>query len=218
VETYGIERGDVLLSLQLILTREEEHQPAPRAAEPALAPRRPAHQPGEGSRLRTHIRSVVPTMRPARHAATAIGRASPLAPPAKPIVMVDPDTGAGTLLALRRDLDLHRQETNGHGFANALVALDLQALDQLRLVLGDLAAEDVVKGLVEVAPFALRARDRVYRSGRDQLMLLLPGADDDGVEAARWGLEMALGRFLSDRGFPEVRLAARRIDPAALAG
>jgi GGDEF domain-containing protein len=218
VETYGIERGDVLLSLQLILTREEDHQPVLPAREPAVAPRRPAEEPAEGSRLRTQIRSVVPTMRPPRDAAAAMGRAPVPAPPPRPIVMVDPDTGAGTLQALRRDLDLHRQETNGQGFANALVALDLQALDQLRLVMGEHAAEDVVKGLVEVAPFALRARDRVYRSGRDQLMLLLPGTDDDGVEAARWGLEMALGRFLSDRGFPEVRLAARRIDPAALAG
>jgi GGDEF domain-containing protein len=129
--------------------------------------------------------------------------------------MVDPTTGAGTLQALWRDLGLQGERNPG---GVALVALDFEALDQIRLVLGNGSADDVVKGLVEVAPFALRARDRVYRSGRDQLMLVLPGADDEVVEAARWGLEMALGRFLSDRGFPEVRLTARRVDPASLAG
>jgi GGDEF domain-containing protein len=218
VETYGIERGDVLLSLQLILTKEEEHQPAPRRTEPVSPAPRVAVAPSEDNRLRTEMRSMASTLRPAAASGSAFGRA-PLPPaPSRPIVMVDPDTGAGTVHALRRDLDLHQQVTNGNGFANALVALDLQSLDQIRLVLGNGAAEDVVRGLVEVAPFALRARDRVYRSGRDQLMLLLPGADDQGVEAARWGLEMALGRFLSDRGFPEVRLTATRVDPAALAG
>jgi hypothetical protein len=58
----------------------------------------------------------------------------------------------------------------------------------------------------------------LYRSGRDQLILVTGGTDDAGVEAARSGLEAALGRFLTDRGFPEVRLKARRVDPATLAG
>jgi GGDEF domain-containing protein len=132
--------------------------------------------------------------------------------------MVDPHTGAGTLHALRRDLGLQGERDHGAAPVTAVVAIDFEALDQLRLVLGDRAAEEVVKGLVEVAPFALEARHRIYRSGRDQLILLLPGADDERVEAARWGLEFALGRFLVDRKFPEVRLNARRIDPAALAG
>jgi GGDEF domain-containing protein len=140
------------------------------------------------------------------------------AAPAKPLIMVDPRTGAGTLHALRRDLRLQGGPDHDARPVTAVVAVDFEALDQLRLVLGDQAAEEVVKGLVEVAPFALEGRHRVYRSGRDQLILLLPGADDERVEAARWGLELALGRFLADRQFPEVRLNARRIDPAALAG
>ena len=35
-------------------------------------------------------------------------------------------------------------------------------------------------------------------------------------ERARTGLEEAVTRFLSDRGFPEVRLVARTLDPAAI--
>jgi GGDEF domain-containing protein len=196
--TYGIERGDVLLSLQMILTREEDRQPEGHGvARPAAA------EPGRA----TPARSV---------AARTIRLARLPAAPSQPLIMVDPRTGAGTLHALRRDLGLQGERDAGP--VTAVVAIDFESLDQLRHVLGDQAAEDVVKGLVEVAPFALEARHRIYRSGRDQLILLLPGADDERVEAARWGLEFALARFLVDRKFPEVRLHARRVDPAALAG
>jgi GGDEF domain-containing protein len=198
VDKYGIERGDVLLSLQMILTTEEEQRPS-------------GHQVDRPP-------TVVPAMRAGTAAPRAIGLARVPAAPSRPLVMLDPRTGAGTLHALRRDLGLQRDRDHGARSVTAVVTIDFEALDQLRLVLGDQAAEEVVKGLVEVAPFALEARHRIYRSGRDQLILLLPGADDERVEAARWGLEFALGRFLADRKFPEVRLNARRIDPAALAG
>jgi GGDEF domain-containing protein len=200
LDQFGIERGDVLLSLQVILTREEEQLPAGRRVS-----RSAAALPG---------RAVAPRAVPPR----ALGLARIPAAPSRPLIMMDPRTGAGTLHALRRDLGLHRGPDRDAMPVTPVVAIDFEALDQLRLVLGDQAAEEVVKGLVEVAPFALEARHRVYRSGRDQLVLLLPGADDERVEAARWGLELALGRFLADRKFPEVRLNARRIDPAALAG
>jgi GGDEF domain-containing protein len=200
LDTFGIERGDVLLSLQVILTREEEQHPAgPQVSRPAAARAQSA----------TFPKAVPPR---------TIGLARVPAAPSRPLIMVDPQTGAGTLHALRRDLRLQGGPNLDAGPVTAVVAVDFEALDQLRLVLGDEAAEEVVRGLVEVAPFALEARHRVYRSGRDQLILVLPGADDERVEAARWGLEFALGRFLADRKFPEVRLSARRVDPAALAG
>jgi GGDEF domain-containing protein len=199
LDKFGIERGDVLLSLQVILTREEQHPDGRQVSPPTAA------QPGSA----IPVRAVAPR---------TIGLARVPAAPSRPLIMMDPQTGAGTLHALRRDLGLQGEPERDAGPVTAVVAIDFEALDQLRHVLGDLAAEEVVKGLVEVAPFALEARHRVYRSGRDQLILLLPGADEERVEAARWGLEFALGRFLADRQFPEVRLNARRIDPASLAG
>jgi GGDEF domain-containing protein len=209
VDAYGIERGDVLLSLQLILTLEEERAVAsgrPPVSPPSAVDARPALKAPQ------HLR---PVGAPSRTGAAALAQAVP--PPTRPIVMVDLDTGAGTLQALRRDLTLEH-ERNGHGAGTAVVALGFVGLDQIRLVLGEESVEDVVKGLVEVAPFALSARDRLYRSGRDELLLLISSSEDDDVETARSGLETALCRFLSDRGFPEVRLDARRIDPATLAG
>jgi GGDEF domain-containing protein len=201
VDKYGIERGEVLLSLQLTLTKEQERSGGLPSGQ--ARPQPPAA-----------VRSVAPP----QAARPTPKQALPIPPaPSRSVVMVDPDTGAGTLQALRRDLTLYEDRPETDRMLATVVAIDFDGLDQIRLVLGDPAAGEVVKGLVEVAPFALRARDRVYRSGWDQLVLFLQGADDDEVESARWGLELALGRFLSDRGFPEVRLTARRVDPAALA-
>jgi GGDEF domain-containing protein len=128
--------------------------------------------------------------------------------------MVDPITGAGTMAALRRDLAL--QETSAGMPDGKVVGLEIETLDQFRLVLGSGAADEVIRGLVEVAPFALQARDRVYRFGRDKLILWLGASKDSEVEKARVGLEEAVKRFLADRGFPEVRLLARTLDRAAI--
>lgn len=98
-----------------------------------------------------------------------------------------------------------------------LLALEIEPLDQIRLAMGAEAGDHVLKSLVEVAPFALRAQARVYRSGRSQLTLMLPSADQAGAETARRDLEAALQRCLTGRGYPEVRLSARKLDAVALA-
>jgi GGDEF domain-containing protein len=131
--------------------------------------------------------------------------------------MVDPLTGVGTLHALRRDLMLEQAWPMAGRGESVLVALQIDALDQIRLAMGSEAGDHVLKSLVEVAPFALRAQDRVYRSGRNQLTLMLPAADEAVAETARRELEAALQRCLADRGYPEVRLSARKLDPVALA-
>jgi len=206
VSEYGIERGDVLLSLQLTLTREEEERISPSPPH-ANGGHRPAASPPAPRQATARVSNGGPAFRP--------NFPSLPAAPSKPLVMLDAATGAGTLDALRRDLRL--AEAAREGRRGALVGIEVETLDQLRLVCGSGAGEQVLKGLVEVAPFALRAQDRVYRSGRERLVLLLEGKGDAAVEAARAGLEVAVGRFLADRGFPPVHLTARPLDPAALA-
>ncbi|MGH2554424.1 MAG: diguanylate cyclase domain-containing protein [Actinomycetota bacterium] len=137
--------------------------------------------------------------------------------PTNGLLMVDPLTGVGTLHALRRDLMLQQAWPGGGTPVSILVALQIDGLDQIRLAMGAEAGDYVLKSLVEVAPFALRAQDRVYRSGRSQLTLMLPAADDAGAEGARRELEAALQRCLAGRGYPEVRLTARKLDAIALA-
>jgi GGDEF domain-containing protein len=132
-------------------------------------------------------------------------------------VMVDPLTGVGTMHALRRDLMLEQAWPVGSREAPALIALEVPSLDQIRMDMGPEAGDQVLKCLVELAPFALRTEDRIYRSGRNQLTVLLPGTDLAGAESARGALEAALQRRLDGRGYPEVRLASRKLDPVALA-
>ena len=206
---YGIERGEVLLSLQLALTLEEEE---PVDLEAISRPTQPSVRPQAGNGAAHHRPSPPPRVTPpvrTREPLPGLPRAA-----SRPVMMVDPTTGAGTMAALRRDLALQRN--SGGPPDGKVVGLEIETLDQFRLVLGPSAADEVIRGLVEVAPFALQARDRVYRFGRDKLILWLGVSKDAEVEKARSGLEEAVTRFLADRGFPEVRLLARPLDPAAL--
>jgi GGDEF domain-containing protein len=215
VEGFRVERGDVLLSVQMILTREEEarRRLAARAGGAAPAPRPsgtpsgpPAGRPGP-----MRPRATLPAARPV---ATPIRNNN--RPPGAP-VMVDPLTGVGTIHALRRDLMLEQTWPVAARQSMTLVALEIAALDQIRTDMGAAAGDHVLKSLVEVAPFALRTQDRIYRSGRNQLTVLLPGTDRAGADSARSAMEAALQRRLAGRGYPDLRLAARRLDPVALA-
>ncbi len=184
---FGIEQADVLLSVQLVLIRERQSSP-PTRERAETAKRLPAPVP---------ITSRIPRR-------STIAGPSPL--------MVDPETGVGTVHALARDLALERAARTAHSGRWALVALAIQSLDQVRLVLGEEPVRDMFRGLVEIAPFALHARDRLYRTGRDELSVLLPKAEDGAVEDARARLELALTTYLAGRGLPAITLVARVID------
>jgi GGDEF domain-containing protein len=219
---YRIERGDVLLSVQVLLTREEEQ--ARRASGPAAATRPPHPHPQTQLPLRAVPRDArltvkVPEVgaRPATvpsSIAAAARRVASLPAPKAAIVTVDPSTGAGTLQALRRDLanEVGRPRT---GRVLGVVAVD--GLDQVRLTEGSGAAEEVLKAIVQVAPFALEARDRVYRVGRDQLVVMLGNAVEEDLEPARARLESAARRYLGERGTGPVSLSVRALDPERLA-
>jgi GGDEF domain-containing protein len=210
---YRIERSDVLLSIQVVLTREEEQ-----ARLPVSPPLRRTVQP---LRVAPPVRPVTIVPGPASTStdrspalADAGRRAASLPAPKAPIVTVDPSTGAGTLQALRRDLaiDVERPRT---GRVLGVIAVD--GLDQVRLTMGSAAAEEVLKAIVQVAPFALDARDRLYRVGRDQLVVMLGNAVEEDLEPARFRLESAVRRYLGDRGAGPVGLSVRALDPDRLA-
>ena len=212
---FTVEHGDVLLSVQMALTREEEGR---RRQLAQATPRPPQQPPHAVARLSQPLRPAAPRSAPALPArAPVTARNGKQVQPAHAPVMVDPLTGVGTIHALRRDLMLQQTWPVAGRQVPILVGLEISALDRIRADLGPEAANHVLKCLVEVAPFALRAEDRIYRSGRNQLTLLLPGVDRAGAESARTALETALQRRMADRGYPELHLAARRLDPVALA-
>jgi GGDEF domain-containing protein len=219
---YRVEQGDVLLSVQMVLTREEEA----RRRHLARAGQRPA-QPPVASQVQPPSRPLAvhpptrpPGLRPAQASPAAASAPAAAALRPRPVaapVMVDALTGVGTLHALRRDLMLEQAWPVGSRKTSALIALEIGALEQIRSDMGTEAGDQVLKCLVEVAPFALRTQDRIYRSGRNQLTVMLPGTDPAGAESARSALETALQRRLDGRGYPEVHLASSKLDPVALA-
>jgi GGDEF domain-containing protein len=247
VKGFTVEHADVLLSVQMVLTREEEGRrrqlaqaatrPAQQAPHPASRPSQPVRPSVRTSGLPPQVvrhpsvqqRAAAASARPLRVAAPAPQAAQPSPRPSGPVpigkqvqpagspVMVDPLTGIGTIHALRRDLMLEQTWPMAGRGALVLVAVEIVALDKIRADMGPEAANHVLKSLVEVAPFTLRAQDRVYRSGRNQLTLILPGVDKAAPEGARAALETALQRRVAGHGYPEPHLAARRLDPVALA-
>jgi GGDEF domain-containing protein len=218
---YRIERGDVLLSVQVLLTHEEEQarrgSGAPAAARPSVqqSPPPPLRAVPRDARLTVTVPEVGarPTTASSSIAAAARGVAS-LPAPKRAIVTVDPSTGAGTLQALRRDL---ANEVGRPRTGRTLGVLAVAGLDQVRLTEGSGAAEDVLKAIVQVAPFALEARDRLYRVGRDQLVVMLGNGVEEDLEPARARLESAARRYLGDRGTGPVSLSVRALDPERLA-
>jgi hypothetical protein len=224
VERFLVERGDVLLSVQMILTREEEvrRRQLARSSPGAPAPQPPAPVRPTVTAVRTPASLRVAPPRPPAEpvrpvAAQEPGPARTEAKPAGPPSMVDPLTGVGTIHALRRDLMLEKTWPMAGRRSPTLVALEIAPLDQIREAMGAPAADRVLKSLVEVAPFTLRTQDRVYRSGRNQLTVLLSAGEGAGAEGARSALETALQRHLAGKGYPELRLTARKLDPVALA-
>jgi len=68
---------------------------------------------------------------------------------------------------------------------------------------------------VEAVPFVLRGGDRIYRTGPDELVLLLPGSDLTGAAAMCLRLQTAVRDVLVRRELPEIMLSARPFERAA---
>jgi GGDEF domain-containing protein len=218
---YGFERGDVLLSVQLVLTREEQRADPPRIVpSPGIAASREAGgwlPTGWG----TQGASVVPLDPMGRprladggpasasiHSSTGGARPQELG-------LIDPSTGAGSFRALRRDLQSEMARAPAGTGEPAVVALEVRPAAEIRRRDGDEAAERLLRAVVEVVPFMLRGRDRVYRTGPDELALLMPLTDVEGMEAALARLLEMVPRSIAERKLGSVRLVPRRVRMAS---
>jgi hypothetical protein len=193
--SYGPERSDVLLSIQLVLIGEEEREQAAPARRDRIE-------------VPAAFRRMQPLGPPVDRGSAVRSAAHPSMPRRCEPELIEPATGARTMASLHRDLLPQGSARLGGPFS--LVALravpDQGGLDSE-------AADRVFRALVEVAPFVLTPGARLYRVERDQVALLLPGRSDDIAGAARAGLEASLRRVLNDRELPAVGLELR---PAAL--
>src|SRR5207245_7988502 len=114
-------------------------------------------------------------------------------------------TGIGGPLALRRDLMLESALPSVGGPRFALISIDVQPVAEVRRRAGEAVADRLLTTLVEAIRASIRPSDSIYRSGTEELTLLLRGRN--AGDQARPELEAALRRALAERGLPSVRLA-----------
>ena len=196
-ERYSMERGDVLMSVQLVLARESERGQATPETPPPTLRLRPSPLktpfPIEGARR------AAPGPRPLPNVGVA---------PSSDLMLVDPATGAPSLAALRRDIDLLGGRSAIAGARLTLCSVEVQLIRAEGPVAAN-ARDDVMRALVELVPFALRAKDRVYRTGPNELALLFTGAGEEGAAVALARFEADALRVLKDRKLPKAAFRHR---------
>lgn len=211
-QPYRAEAGDVLLSLQVILAGEastdgpdDQRMQTPRSRTPGLIdPGRPGSGP-VGAWMPATWDPTPHGERPdgATRSAMRGGDAPPTA-----LRLIDASTGAGTFRALSRDLAAAREWGSKNG-GPSVVWLVVEPVAEVRAREGDATAEALMTAVVELVPFMVRARDRIYRTGPAELALLMPDTDDEGMEVALGRLMDKVPKVLAERRLGEVRLVPR---------
>jgi hypothetical protein len=211
IEGFTTERGDVLLSLQLILAREAEEPRArrePAAAVPPIRPirlvdaprkigeRRPALDPAE-RRGPEEVPPALPQPTPVAAAPAPATARRPLLRPVpqvpSPVAVViqgpatwtganDAATGTPGVSALRRDLVLEAAWPTGHVPRSAVIVWTMESVEPRRI--GRVEAERLLRSMIEAVGSGIGPKDRAYRTGPCELSLLVRGLEGrtaDGV-------------------------------------
>ena len=200
MDTYGTEAGDILFSIQALLIREEEEGgPAPSVWRQVQVPH-VAVTPG--------LQGSAPHSAPRVHRPASGRRGAPVE-----LRLIDPETGAGSLAAMRRELSLLGLDRPAANSSFGLYSLRFEGLDTSDGEGSQEMAASVMRALSDIAPFELRRTDRLYRIDSHQMALLLDGTDYEGAEAAATRLQDALHRILSQRKLPLVSLLVSPLDP-----
>jgi GGDEF domain-containing protein len=219
-EGYRPEAGDVLFSLQALLAREEQRRDGSPSARDAATPE-PGKEQTSGwlpEFWKAERSTVVPLPAPGRseEATQAMaGHPSQWNPsssrPPTDLGLIDPETGAGTVRALRRDLF---SELSYAPASPSVVALKVERAGEGEQ--DDRSEEDLVRAVAEVVPFVVRGRDRVYRTGPTELALLMPRTDDEGAGVALARLLTEVPRIMAERKLGQVRLVPRLLSTEGL--
>lgn len=199
---FGTEQDEVLLSLQLAVTWEAEADSGnePSGQDPP--------SPVAGLQVRYESEQAAP---------------QPAPPPFEPMpaapgaALIDRRTGAGTLKALRSDLLLEHSWPSRDGNGFMVLVATVEPVARLRASGASETAENVLKALAELAPFVLRASDKVYRAGRDRMAFLLCDTDGVGAEVAMARVEGKTNLVLEARGFPSINLTSQVMSEQDLA-
>jgi GGDEF domain-containing protein len=159
---------------------------------------------------------TLPGERPARtarpwHPSVPFGSTPPV-----DLDLIDAGTGARSLRALRRDVAAELAWGSRTEGRPSVVGLVIEPVAIVRERDGDTAAEALLKAVVDVVPFMVRGRDRIYRTGQNELALLMPATDGEGVESALRRLMDQVPLVLAKRKLEGVKLTPRRVRPETL--
>lgn len=111
-------------------------------------------------------------------------------------------TGAGNRRMMEHDLREVITVARQHGIPHALAVIDLDHFKRVNDTYGHEAGDRVLKALVEYVNQALRSKDRLYRMGGEEFVLLLPETDEAGLELALDRLQQHLRPRLRSPGGP----------------
>ena len=221
-EGYRPEAGDVLFSLQALLAREEQRRDAPPAApasaatpDPGRAEQAAGWLPEFWKAEHSPVVSLAAQGRSEEATRAMAGHPSRWNPsgnrPPTDLGLIDPETGAGTVRALRRDLF---SELSYAPASPSVVALKVERAGEAEQ--DPRTEEDLVRAVAEVVPFVVRGRDRVYRTGPSELALLMPRTDDEGAGVALARLLTEVPRIMAERKLGQVRLVPRLLSTEGL--
>ncbi|WP_187266050.1 diguanylate cyclase domain-containing protein [Alkalisalibacterium limincola] len=96
----------------------------------------------------------------------------------------DPLTGVGNRRALEQELQAAMALHNSAGQPIGLAVFDLDHFKQVNDEHGHDAGDRVLVAFADLVQGCIRKRDRVFRIGGEEFVLLLPGTDTGGLEQA----------------------------------
>lgn len=100
----------------------------------------------------------------------------------KALSLVDALTGIGNRRAMEVDLDHTHAQAVRYGRQYSVALFDLDYFKRYNDCYGHLAGDNALKTVADTIAGRIRASDRVYRYGGEELLLLLPETGQDGAE------------------------------------
>lgn len=97
------------------------------------------------------------------------------------LASLDPLTGVGNRRALEAEMEIAGAIQRRHGARYGVLVMDLDHFKQVNDQHGHAAGDQVLIEFVERIQGSARIEDRLFRTGGEEFLLLLPGVDLDGL-------------------------------------
>lgn len=112
----------------------------------------------------------------------------------------DPLTGLRNRRLFEHDLQLQLGRCQRYGETAGLMVIDLDGFREVNRVHGAVVGDEMLKAVARALSRRLRATDLIGRIGGDELAVLLPHADDEGMAVVAEGLRRVIPACSVDAG------------------